>query len=39
MKPVTERHKQWLWFALLWCGGVVATGLLSWAVRGIVTFL
>lgn len=38
MKPLTERQKQWMWFLILWCTGMLATVSLSYMVRGIVIF-
>lgn len=29
MKPITDRRRQWLWFAGLWLGGLLAAGLLA----------
>lgn len=37
MKPFTEKTKQWLWFAGLWVGGLLATLLLARAIRWLVT--
>ena len=36
MKPLTEKQRQWIWFIMLWCGGLTATLLLSYAIRWIV---
>ena len=36
MKALTEKRRQWLWFAGLWLGGLLATILLAWLVRWIV---
>lgn len=33
MKPVTEKGKQWLWFAGLWCAGLAAMSLLAGLIR------
>lgn len=33
MKTLTEKKKQWLWFAALWCGGLAATALLAKTTR------
>jgi hypothetical protein len=30
MKALTEKQRQWLWFATLWCGGLLAAFLLSY---------
>jgi hypothetical protein len=40
MRPLTENKKrQWLWFAMLWCGGLVATLVLSYGFKWIVSHL
>jgi hypothetical protein len=36
MKVCTEKKRQWLWFAALWCGGIAAAFLLAGAVRWIM---
>ena len=36
MKPLTKKQRQWCWFALLWCGGLTATLLLSYGMRWVV---
>jgi hypothetical protein len=36
MKASTERRKQWLWFTLLWCGGILAALLLSFLTKWVV---
>jgi len=33
MKACTEKQKEWLWFAGLWCGGLVAALAMARAVR------
>jgi hypothetical protein len=33
MKPFTEKQREWLWFAGLWCGGLAAALALAQAVR------
>jgi len=33
MKALTEKQRQWLWFAALWCAGLAATALLARATR------
>jgi len=33
MKALTEKQRQWLWFVLLWCGGLLACLILAAAVR------
>lgn len=36
MRALTETGRQWLWFAVLWCGGLAATVLLAAAVRWVL---
>jgi len=36
MNPVTEKKRQWLWFAALWCAGLAATAIVSYVFRWIV---
>jgi len=36
MNRLTERQRQWLWFAALWCGGLAAVLTLSYIFRWIV---
>ena len=36
MNRITEKKRQWLWFAALWCGGLAATLALSYLLRWIV---
>jgi hypothetical protein len=36
MKALTEKQRQWLWFAALWCGGFIAVLLLSYSVRWLI---
>jgi hypothetical protein len=36
MKALTDRQKQWAWFAGLWCAGLVSMALLAYAFRWIV---
>jgi hypothetical protein len=33
MRAPTEKQRQWLWFLLLWCGGLGGTLLLAFLVR------
>ena len=33
MKAPTERRRQWLWFAALWCAGLLAAVLLARGAR------
>ena len=37
MKACTDKKRQWLWFAALWCSGIGAALLLSYIVRWIMT--
>jgi len=39
MKPFTDRQRQWLWFAGLWLGGLVAFGLLARLARWSIALL
>lgn len=36
MKPPTKSLKQWLWFAALWCGGLLSFALIAAIARWIV---
>ena len=36
MRPFTKKQQQWLWFLLLWCGGLAAAVLLAYLVRLIM---
>jgi len=36
MKAFTEKQRQWLWFAALWCGGLLAALLLSYLIRLLI---
>jgi len=36
MKRPTETFRQWLWFAGLWCGGLLSVALLAAIARWIV---
>lgn len=37
MKRFTEKQRQWIWFAGLWCGGLVSVYVLAQLVRWIIT--
>jgi hypothetical protein len=37
MKPCTEKQRQWLWFAALWCTGLGAAFMLAWLTRWLIT--
>lgn len=39
MNPSTDKKHQWAWFAILWCGGLIATLALSYLFRWVVTHL
>jgi hypothetical protein len=36
MNPLTEKKRQWFWFAILWCGGLAATLALSYGFKWFV---
>jgi hypothetical protein len=36
MKACTEKQRQWLWFAALWCSGLIAVFFLSFLVRWLI---
>jgi hypothetical protein len=36
MKALTDKQRQWFWFAALWCGGLVATAALAKIFRWVV---
>jgi len=36
MKACTEKQRQWLWFAALWCGGIAAALLLAAMIRWLL---
>jgi hypothetical protein len=33
MRALTKKQQQWLWFVVLWCGGLAAAALLAYMVR------
>ena len=33
MRALTKKQQQWLWFVVLWCGGLGAVMLLAYLVR------
>jgi len=37
MRPRTKKQQQWLWFVLLWCGGLATAALLAYVVRLLMT--
>jgi hypothetical protein len=39
MKALTDKQRQWLWFAALWCGGLLTFLLLSYGIRWIITVI
>ena len=36
MKASTDKKRQWLWFAALWCVGVMSAFFLSYLVRWLI---
>jgi hypothetical protein len=36
MKALIEKQRQWLWFAALWCAGLIAAFLLSYLARWLI---
>lgn len=36
MKAFTKKQRQWLWFVLLWCGGIIGTLLLTYVIRLVI---
>jgi hypothetical protein len=39
MNRLTEKQRQWLWFAALWCTGLTATLALSYGFKWVVAHL
>jgi hypothetical protein len=37
MRAITNKQQQWLWFAVLWWGGLLTTMLLAYLVRWMVS--
>jgi hypothetical protein len=37
MKALTEKQGQWVWFAALWCGGLIAAFLLAYLARELIS--
>jgi hypothetical protein len=37
MSPLTKRQREWLWFAVLWCGGLLGTALVAFLTRKLVS--
>jgi len=37
MKALTDKQRQWLWFAALWCGALTAVFLLSYLTRWLIS--
>jgi hypothetical protein len=33
MRALTKKQQQWLWFVVLWCGGLAAAAMLAYLVR------
>jgi arginine exporter protein ArgO len=36
MKPLTDKQKQWAWFAGLWFAGLIFVALLSYGIRWLI---
>lgn len=36
MKRLTEKQRQWIWFAVLWCGGLATTLLIAYTMRWVI---
>jgi hypothetical protein len=39
MNPPTDKKRQWLWFVLLWLGGLLATLALSYGYRWLMAHI
>ena len=39
MNPLTEKKRQWVWFAVLWCGGLAAVLTFSYFYKWLVAHL
>ncbi len=37
--PLTDKQKQWLWFAGLWCGGLISVLTLGYGIKFIFALL
>jgi hypothetical protein len=37
MRAITKKQQQWLWFVVLWCGGLLTTIFLARLVRWMVS--
>lgn len=37
MKTLTDRQRQWMWFVLLWCSGLLAALGLSYLARWMLS--
>ena len=33
MRALTKKQQQWVWFVVLWCGGLAAAAMLAYLVR------
>ena len=33
MRALTKKQQQWVWFVVLWCGGLAAAAMLAYFVR------
>lgn len=38
-RPLTEKQKQWLWFAVLWGGGLLSVITLSTILKFFMSFI
>jgi hypothetical protein len=36
MKALTNAQRQWVWFAVLWCGGILAALLIAKLTRWVI---
>jgi hypothetical protein len=36
MRLLTKKQQQWMWFLILWCGGLAAAVLLAYLARLII---
>ena len=37
MKACTEKKRQWVWFAALWCVGIAGVSVLAYLVRWVIS--
>lgn len=38
-RPLTEKQRQWLWFAALWCGGLLSVLTLGYGLKFFMALL